>query len=199
MYYQVYRTVPFQILHQGRGVLVPVMLVLGLDTKSLVLSLKVIFVWVSELRWKLSGHEFLLLHYYSTGARTTYTKLHWFWPRWFVVGQSLAHASVQPTLSFTGAHSCTPATSTIVERIFSQWTTDDAPTSCAHEWLGGWYTCLFEGQWLCLLTLLVWTYNADWKLLVMERFRHNDRSNILCIFLSVSIKYSTVKAVSLES
>jgi len=53
---------------------------LGLDTKSLVLSLKFAFVWVSQLRWKLSSHVFLLLLYCSTGAHTIYTKLHWFWP-----------------------------------------------------------------------------------------------------------------------
>jgi len=88
--------------------------------KVLGIVLESYFCWVAELRWKLSLHVFLLLHYYSTGARTIYTtliltQLICCWTKY-----AACPCSVQPTLSPAGAHFCTPATSAPVEHIFSQ-------------------------------------------------------------------------------
>jgi len=77
---------------------------------------------------------------------------------WFAVGQSLPHAPVQPTLSLTAAHFLHPSyIYPSGTHFLPDWINDDAPTSCAHRCLKHFYTCLFERQCLCLMTLLVWT------------------------------------------
>jgi len=144
--------------------------------KVLVLSMKVTFVRVSELHWKLNGHVFLLLHYYSTGARTIYTTLILtkLICRWTKFAACLCTTNFVPYWSaFLAPQLRLSQWNAFSPRVDKWW--------CAHI-VCAWAThCLKGNQSLYLLTLLVWTvdFNADWKLLVMVRFCHNNRNDIL--------------------
>jgi len=125
-----------------------------LDTKSLVLSLKVTFVWVSELRWKLAWCCFCFI--ITVLVLVLYTLSYIDFDPVDLPFDKVCHMprSIQPILSLTGAHFCTPATS--------------APVSA-----------FSLSQWWRAMPVSSHFVSADWKLLVMERFKHNDRSDIL--------------------